>query len=492
MGVRGAPFPQLNHHYSSTYVLVLPVHLLYVPIFGFEKMTPFGPSEEPAYTNRNLTAPLLGYPMARIFISYSRVDKPFAERFSARLRKMFPDVDVWLDSNLLGGDIWWIEILNQTAACDVFIYLLSNESVQSPYCYAEFTEARRLQKCVITVQVRDRTELTKELSDIHWVDMKAGVDDPDALTDLAAAVRIQLSKAVPKPPLWEPATPKPVVGKEKIRPADAPDIDTPPLYDPAPAPLPPPFEWIEIPSGWVEVTSGRALALPTFMLAKYPITNAQYAKFVEAGGYSEKAWWTAAGWNACQQGWAWSVSKSQWEPTGKPWTEPRFWKGSQWNRANQPVVGVSWYEAVAFCQWLSEASDEFVMLPTEQQWQRAAQGDDGRNYPWGNRWDGHRCNNSVRPFKNWKTTPVREYQERGGNSAFEVVDMAGNAWEWCLTDDLGRAALEGKRERLLCGGSWKDPDRTLFQVTGRSVKYPYYRLNYCGFRCARSVGESET
>jgi len=82
--------------------------------------------------------------MARIFISYSRVDKTFTERFEARLRRMFPDVPVWYDDHLYGGQNWWNEILGQIAKCDIFIYLLSNESVTSPYCQAEFTEARRL------------------------------------------------------------------------------------------------------------------------------------------------------------------------------------------------------------------------------------------------------------------------------------------------------------------------------------------------------------
>ncbi len=65
--------------------------------------------------------------MPHIFISYSRVDRFFTEHFEARLRRMFPDVDIWFDDHLHGGDVWWDEILSQIAQCDVFIYLLSNE-----------------------------------------------------------------------------------------------------------------------------------------------------------------------------------------------------------------------------------------------------------------------------------------------------------------------------------------------------------------------------
>ena len=162
--------------------------------------------------------------------------------------------------------------------------------------------------------------------------------------------------------------------------------------------LPPPFEWIEIPAGKVTLTpdemtrrtvTSNAITIfdvPAFAIAKYPLTNAQYAKFIEAGGYQEQQWWTAAGWEAREQGWAWI--DREWKPTGNPWTEPRYWQDGKWNGAEQPVVGVSWYEAVAFCRWLSQVSGENVTLPTEQQWQRAAQGNDDRVYPWGNEWDG--------------------------------------------------------------------------------------------------------
>ncbi|MDQ7036976.1 MAG: SUMF1/EgtB/PvdO family nonheme iron enzyme [Anaerolineae bacterium] len=115
--------------------------------------------------------------------------------------------------------------------------------------------------------------------------------------------------------------------------------------------------------------------LPTFEIAKYPITNLQFKQFIAAKGYENKDWWTAAGWDVRKK---------------KKWTEPRYWDNSKWNGDLQPVVGVSWYEAVAFCNWLNEQINPTptpspkrqggeqgqggeVMLPTEQQWQRAAQ-----------------------------------------------------------------------------------------------------------------------
>jgi hypothetical protein len=102
--------------------------------------------------------------MTKLFISYSRVDTSFTERLVERLRRVYGLPNVWYDDELHGGQRWWKMILEQVAACGVFIYLLSNESVTSPYCQAEFAEALRLQKPIVTVQVRDKTRLSDDLS----------------------------------------------------------------------------------------------------------------------------------------------------------------------------------------------------------------------------------------------------------------------------------------------------------------------------------------
>jgi formylglycine-generating enzyme required for sulfatase activity len=236
--------------------------------------------------------------------------------------------------------------------------------------------------------------------------------------------------------------------------------------------LPPPFEWVEIPAGRVEIEGGYGMFdVPAFMIAKYPITNAQYAKFIEAGGYRQKKWWTAAGWEARE---------------GEKWTEPRYWKDEKWNGADYPVVGVSWYEAVAFCRWLSEVSGEPVTLPTEQQWQRAAQGDEGYVYPWGDEWDGARCNNSVLPYKSNQTTPVTQYPD--GASPFGVVDMAGNVLEWCLTDydSLTNDINSDATSRVLRGGSWLNNYAVNFRCGCRDWFSPDFGCDFWGFRVSRS------
>gem|GEM_PF-4385054 len=170
--------------------------------------------------------------MPKFFISYSRVDKHFVAKFEPLLRRIIPDSSVWYDDKLDGGDKWWDEILKQIAECDIFLYLLSNESVQSVYCQAEFTEACRLQKNIITIQIRDRTELTDELKDIHYIDMTDGVDDADAIVRLAGAIHKQLENTNKRRALWKPSTPKPSTLEEKLVDRTTGDTNTPKLTQP--------------------------------------------------------------------------------------------------------------------------------------------------------------------------------------------------------------------------------------------------------------------
>jgi len=120
-------------------------------------------------------------------------------------------------------------------------------------------------------------------------------------------------------------------------------------------------------------TPQREVKLPAFRTGQYPVTNAQYMAFVTAGGYQERRYWTEAGW--------------QWK---RDRTEPKTYGGA-FDLSNHPVVGVSWYEAVAFCRWMTErlreageiGPDQEVTLPTEAQWEKAARGGDGRVFPVG-------------------------------------------------------------------------------------------------------------
>lgn len=126
--------------------------------------------------------------MPKIFISYSRVDRNFVDDFAPLLREVYGKNEVWVDDELRGGQVWWEEILRQIAHCDVFIYLLSNDSIESDYCQAEYQEALRINKLILPVQIRSRTKIPPELSKLQFVDLSFGVKDGRGMTRLYASI----------------------------------------------------------------------------------------------------------------------------------------------------------------------------------------------------------------------------------------------------------------------------------------------------------------
>lgn len=203
------------------------------------------------------------------------------------------------------------------------------------------------------------------------------------------------------------------------------------------------------------------------------MTNAQFRKFIKADGYNTQRWWTETGWK---------------QITRARWTESLYHEESDFSDDNQPVVDITWYEGIAFCLWLSEITGENIMLPTDAQWQYAARGNHNRNFPWGNEWDCERCNNSVNPCESTLTTPVTQYEGKG-DSPFGAVDMAGNVWEWCLTDfDNIRDSVDNPittSRRIVRGGSWDSNYAHWFHCGHRALAYPGQRWNSSGFRIVR-------
>lgn len=174
--------------------------------------------------------------------------------------------------------------------------------------------------------------------------------------------------------------------------------------------------------------------LSEFYIGKYPVTNEQYAVFVKATRHKAP----------------------------DPWEKGKIPAGKE----NYPVDYVSWEDAMAFCQWLSQASGRHFHLPTEAEWEKAARGTDGRIYPWGNQWDRSKLNS--REGGPGDTTPVGRYSP-GGDSPYSVVDTSGNVWEWCSTgwqdkvypskvqDEWAEAYLDKAGVLpVLRGGSWVD------------------------------------
>lgn len=533
--------------------------------------------------------------MIRIFISYRSLDSTHVDTIVARMRSLknadgTPRYTLWQDKHdILDGQDWWEAIGNAIIACDVFIFMVSRESVKNINCKAELSYARKRNRPVVPLVVEGEFsynpitgkndidywgDVPQELHDLRaqflfyegssflprleaafaafkrepqrWRDLPAqrprdprdasdetnntialydeacdyawrleiptaerlfqklvNLNDPDFANDahewilLLREYQTLLSldarqstrhKVKARWEQYEQLFPKPFIegiyDPKGLRQRDIDQsVSVLPTSPPKPAPptspapvrkfsvdlLPAPFALIEIPGNIGKTWQGGP-----FLIAKYPVTNAQYALFIRSGGYREKKWWTEAGWTQRER---------------DKWTKPRFWKNTKLNGAEQPVVGVSWFEAVAFCLWLSDMTGEKIMLPTEDQWQYAARGDDGRDYPWGKTWDGSRCNNNVGNKGDGRTTPVRQYEGKG-DSPFGVVDMAGNVWEWCLTDydnrtnDINSIA----NNRVLRGGSWDDSRIDWFRCVNRGRYSPHDWGDFRGFRLALYLG----
>lgn len=226
-----------------------------------------------------------------------------------------------------------------------------------------------------------------------------------------------------------------------------------------------------------------------FWIGQTEVTNAQYAEFVRAGGYNKRDYWT-------DEGWAWKARN----------TAPVDYDNFTDN--NQPRVGVSWYEAVAYTQWLTEqlrasgaiGQYEIIRLPTESEWEYVAHGPDGLTYPWGDDFDGTRLNfcdsNCTRRWRDASvddgyghvTAPVGIYPQ--GASWVGALDMAGNIWEWNLSGyaDYPYVSTDGRNNissdisrRVSRGGSWFN-SHNFARAAHRHDYDPSYRDDNGGFR----------
>src|SRR5215813_12930211 len=148
--------------------------------------------------------------MARIFISYSHSDAQFVSDLVPLLNKVFPSHQVWYDEHISGGQDWWKRILREILNADLFIFLVSNESLTSEYCHAEFREAIRLQKPCLPVVIRPKTviarapeDLAEHINSTQYINMAAGFKDYKANAALYSAIMELLAglPAEPPPPL---------------------------------------------------------------------------------------------------------------------------------------------------------------------------------------------------------------------------------------------------------------------------------------------------
>lgn len=202
----------------------------------------------------------------------------------------------------------------------------------------------------------------------------------------------------------------------------------------------------------------QTMELPAFEIDHFEVTNGDFAQFVEAAGYTTYA--------EANNG--------------------RSWRDAAEGKESHPVVYVNWADATAFCEWAGKR------LPSEAEWEKAARGDEGRIYPWGDEFDTERGNFKERGIRG--TTAVGSFPD--GASVYGVEDMAGNVREWVADYFLpyeGQTAEAdqyfGETYRVHRGGGWFDEESGEVLTTyNRNFGPPDISVNDdIGFRCARDV-----
>jgi formylglycine-generating enzyme required for sulfatase activity len=534
----------------------------------------------------------------RIFISYARIDKPYC----IQIVNTLDGQEVWYDQRLYAGQHWWKEIMRRLDWCEVFVYLLSPESVTSEYCLKELDIAIKLGREIIPVLIHSDTKIPTHLADMQYIDVSRGLnienvkmlldsifkahenlqekrwnstlrranitaelpvsESANIVGQAAAAMkagqydralyllkRAKASGHVPKYinidsmiieaeksvevqalrreamreyqvlvdlfmyPGWRKHAMQGFVEFQKRFPKYDPqnlarylpllqskperagqgqtqvkiqsiqssagastqsEEESSHIIIPEKSFLPM-LEWVSIPEGGIRVENvisrnhrENRTFVEKFMIARYPITNAQFDVFLrDPRGYQHERWWR------------FSKQALDWHSKHPDPLESKFLG------EDRPRETVNWYEAMAFCDWLSHRMKVKIALPTLAQWIRAAVGDKNLLFPWGDTFNQIYCNTRENGLK--QTTPVTRYKD--GISAYGVYDMAGNVWEWCL-DKTEPESREQDYKRGVVGGSYVSPCERA-QTSERLFLNPETRYSSIGFRVVALADDAQ-
>ncbi|MBN1759451.1 MAG: SUMF1/EgtB/PvdO family nonheme iron enzyme [Chitinispirillaceae bacterium] len=222
------------------------------------------------------------------------------------------------------------------------------------------------------------------------------------------------------------------------------------------------YFWRGSEQGEIDEKPVRRIWLDSFYIDRFPVTNAQYAMYLK-------------------------------ETNAKL---PLYWNEEKCNDPGQPVVGVSWKDALEFCAWRSAKDSAVYSLPTEAQWEKAARGEDRRTYPWGNQLP----TDKRAPTKITEKMPTVGLCELG-RSPYGAGDMVGNVWNWCLdwynkqyyriAPEKNPSGPKDGRRKVVRGGNWvflgccSGTPAYALRTTRRNVFHPHLKKKSIGFRCVR-------
>jgi len=404
-----------------------------------------------------------------VFISYASSDRSRLQALVAALTQH--GWSVWWDPTILPGGSWREEIESALTTCRCVIVVWSHAAIQSKWVLEEADEGRA------------RNILVPVLLD--------SVPIPLGFRGIQTANLVNWQGDVPHPEFdrVRNAVMRCVSGGSSV--TGPTDIKLPSIQA-VPKALGVAENFITIPAcsfrmgaikaynagpnvdSWADDDEGpvHLVRLRSFQMAAFPTTTLQYNYFVEAGGYSNAEYWP--------------------EAFGK-FYEPADWS-TQRRNSDRPVVGVSWYEATAYCVWAG------CRLPTEAEWERSARGPKGSRFPWGNKPDhghyengefiysGKYINDAQADIKH----PTQEGRFPAGRTEEGLSDMLGNVWEWCSDwfgpypskdQEYPRGPEKGER-KVVRGGAWNSSN---CRLSRRLTVSPKGRDIDLGFRCAADV-----
>ena len=418
----------------------------------------------------------------RVFLCHASQDKPAVRGLYKRLAAE-TWIDPWLDEEkILPGQDWNLEIQKAIHDAEIIIVCLSKESVaKEGYVQREFRIALDLAQekpegtiYVIPLKLTD-CSIPSRFKQWQWVDYFT----PNAYGRLLKSLHLRTNTL--KIETSEVNAESVVEFKPVVSQDDRLDL----------------YHFVEI-----QLQKDAKVSYP-FWIGKYPVTNAQYERFLNAPDFANSLYWL-------------EFSKfdmnckpiGHWERTGVDWLKkqlkesrsnillPRYWDDKNFgiSNPNHPVVGISWYEANAYSEWLFQNWDNLsesnanptvkpraIRLPLETEWVIAAGGElPPDRYPWDEAGKSNKLLKDKLRRSNTSdsgighTTPVNAYHL--GKSSLGVMDMAGNVWEWQANyygldqDNLG-----------LRGGSW-DNEVVFASIWGRNFLHPSFWSNSFGFR----------
>ncbi|MBI3175083.1 MAG: SUMF1/EgtB/PvdO family nonheme iron enzyme [Chloroflexi bacterium] len=354
----------------------------------------------------------------RVFLCHTSKDKSVIRKLYRFLRKN--GIDAWLDEEkLLAGQDWQIEIPKALKESDAILVCLSNNSitkegfVQKEIKYALDIADEKPEGTIFIIPVLlENCEVPERIARWHWVEAfseRGGEKLIRSLSRRAETLGLTISRA-PLPDAALPSarkSPAPQTASQKtpqvIFSAANPNGVTVQTWAD--------IEFVKVPAGKFimgsKLTDDQAeeretprhpLEIPyEYWIGRFPITNRQFAEYVE-----------------------WTHYYFNWD---------KDWK----SKLDEPVTNIRWNDVQNYLKWINATFGKDLPqgmsfnLPTEAEWEKAARGTDGREWPWGNEFDKSRCNSQEGGLKH--TTPVGAYSPRG-DSPYGAADMAGNVWEW--------------------------------------------------------------